>query len=222
MLGNDETKVKGTSNNNKQSGYNSMSFLEPFQVFCIQKRNEIQKTNPLLSSSDITSLLGKMWRSMDSSHRSPYIEMASQYNKSRKQNDESTLLSTYPLLSSSLSNNFQHNVNTKYSPNIFTSISAPLFKDNHEKSENIKNDQLPNNTGINNTNRAKSSNFNQNPSLTERSHLISPNKSNISPKQTDMNYSNLYIPNLTVVDRNGMSSEIAETSLNLYFSQKEK
>ena len=50
--------------------------MEPFQVFCHEKRAEVCRTNPHLSSSHITSLLGSMWRSLKPREKQAYIDVA--------------------------------------------------------------------------------------------------------------------------------------------------
>lgn len=50
--------------------------MEPFQVFCHEKRPEVCRSNPYLSSSRITSLLGSMWRSLKPYEKQAYIDIA--------------------------------------------------------------------------------------------------------------------------------------------------
>ncbi|EAX90721.1 HMG box family protein [Trichomonas vaginalis G3] len=50
--------------------------MEPFQIFCHEKRAEVSRNNPQLSSSKITSLLGTMWRSLKPYEKQSYIDVA--------------------------------------------------------------------------------------------------------------------------------------------------
>lgn len=47
--------------------------LDPFQIFCIEKRNEYMKDHPDLKSSEITSILATKWRSMSEMEKQPYL-----------------------------------------------------------------------------------------------------------------------------------------------------
>lgn len=213
MILNHENQAKGTSNYSKQSGYNSMNFLEPFQVFCIQKRSEIQKSNPLLSSSDVTSLLGKMWRSMSISHRLPYTEMASQYNKSKKQNDDQTFISSYSNNSLLPNIGYQSQQQLKFSHSTFPKSPSSSFFQNKSIKEcddhfsKSMEDDITNNIQRNfNINDTTSNEFSQTLLNVSNKPLI------ITPKS---NNSNLFIPNLTIIQRIGINNDISEISLNL-------
>ncbi|EAY18868.1 HMG box family protein [Trichomonas vaginalis G3] len=57
--------------------------LDPFQIFCIEKRNEYMKAHPKLKNSGITSMLAGIWREMSDSEKMQYnlIAMKLQNNK---------------------------------------------------------------------------------------------------------------------------------------------
>lgn len=71
--------------------------VEPFQVFCLERRPELVKEHPNLSSSQITSILGSMWRSISPDIKQYYnclsAKMALSFNQilnskiSRRNND---------------------------------------------------------------------------------------------------------------------------------------
>lgn len=50
--------------------------IEPFQIFCLDKRPEVSKIHPNLSSSQITSILGAMWRATSQSIKQYYSYMS--------------------------------------------------------------------------------------------------------------------------------------------------
>jgi hypothetical protein len=50
---------------------------EPFQIFSLRHRPELARQNPSLSSSELTSALGSMWRSLTFQARQEYLQMAS-------------------------------------------------------------------------------------------------------------------------------------------------
>jgi hypothetical protein len=52
---------------------------EPFQIFCLEKRKEIIEANPTLSYPEITSVLGRMWRSLSHDEKMHYIDIAMSY-----------------------------------------------------------------------------------------------------------------------------------------------
>ena len=60
-----------------------LQILEPFQVFCTERRDALQRENPHLTASDITSLLSQIWRSMRFEEKIPYVSISRQYNESR-------------------------------------------------------------------------------------------------------------------------------------------
>lgn len=215
----EETKGKTNSNLSKQSGCGSMNFLEPFQVFCIQKRSEIQKTNPLLSSSDITSLLGKMWRSMDSSHRLPYVEMASQYNNSQKQNDDSNIVSSYSLHPNSLSNNYQFNNHMQYLSNMHSNASPQILSNDHKYSD-INNHQ--NSQEIPNVNKFQKVNSPSASYSIEKDNLPPQVDSKDIQKESILSQPKLFLPKITIIKRDDMNSEITKTSSSFYFAQMQK
>lgn len=47
--------------------------LDPFQIFCIEKRSDCMKEHPDLKSSEITSILATKWRSMNDVEKQPYL-----------------------------------------------------------------------------------------------------------------------------------------------------
>ena len=55
--------------------------LEPFQVFCTEKREQLNRENPQLNPSEITSLLSQMWRSMDVEQKTVYVSITKKYNE---------------------------------------------------------------------------------------------------------------------------------------------
>ena len=55
--------------------------LEPFQVFCTEKREQLNRENPQLTPSEITSLLSQMWRSMDVEQKTVYVSITKKYNE---------------------------------------------------------------------------------------------------------------------------------------------
>lgn len=52
--------------------------VEPFLIFCYERRQATSQQNPFLNSSGITSLLGSIWRSMNDEEKQIYVEMAMQ------------------------------------------------------------------------------------------------------------------------------------------------
>lgn len=57
--------------------------LDPFQIFCIEKRNEYMKAHPELKNSEVTSILAGIWREMSENDKMQYnlIAMKLQNNK---------------------------------------------------------------------------------------------------------------------------------------------
>ena len=57
--------------------------LDPFQIFCIEKRNDYMREHPDLRNSDVTSILAGIWRSMSEKEKQAYniIAMQLQNNK---------------------------------------------------------------------------------------------------------------------------------------------
>jgi hypothetical protein len=49
---------------------------EPFQIFCLKKRKEVTEANPSLTYPEITSILGRLWRSLSSDEKAQYVELA--------------------------------------------------------------------------------------------------------------------------------------------------
>lgn len=47
-----------------------------FLIFCKNKRKGLQSENKNLSNSEISSLLGKIWRQMSSKEKEPFIQEA--------------------------------------------------------------------------------------------------------------------------------------------------
>jgi hypothetical protein len=50
--------------------------MEPFQIFSLQRRAEVEQQNPTLSNSGIISLLGRMWRTLPQCEKEEYMELA--------------------------------------------------------------------------------------------------------------------------------------------------
>lgn len=50
--------------------------IEPFQIFCLEKREDVAMKNPNLNSSEVTSLLGYLWRSLTPEKKEFYISMS--------------------------------------------------------------------------------------------------------------------------------------------------
>jgi hypothetical protein len=49
---------------------------EPFQIFCLRNRGDIPQRNPHLSFSEVTSVLGRLWRGLTRAQKSEYIDFA--------------------------------------------------------------------------------------------------------------------------------------------------
>jgi hypothetical protein len=50
--------------------------MEPFQIFLLRKRSEVAAQNPDLTNSELTSLLGRMWRSLPQNEKIEYLHLA--------------------------------------------------------------------------------------------------------------------------------------------------
>jgi hypothetical protein len=50
--------------------------MEPFQIFSIRRRAEVEQQNPTLSNPAVISLLGRMWRMLPPSEKDDYMELA--------------------------------------------------------------------------------------------------------------------------------------------------
>jgi hypothetical protein len=50
--------------------------MEPFQIFVFRTRSDVTQQNPELTNSEITSLLGRMWRSLPQSEKDDYMRLA--------------------------------------------------------------------------------------------------------------------------------------------------
>lgn len=76
-----------TENETKQTTWKTKKYtryiLDPFQIFCIEKRNEYMKDHPDLKSSDVTSILAGIWRGLTDIEKQPYnmLAMKLQNNK---------------------------------------------------------------------------------------------------------------------------------------------
>ena len=55
--------------------------LEPFQVFCIERRELLHSENPQLNASEITSLLSQIWRSLKAEEKTHYISISREYSQ---------------------------------------------------------------------------------------------------------------------------------------------
>ncbi|OHT03952.1 hypothetical protein TRFO_28674 [Tritrichomonas foetus] len=60
--------------------------IEPFQIFCLEKRAKVAKMHPNLSSSRITSLLGTLWRATPQQEKQIYANMASSVGRGNAPN----------------------------------------------------------------------------------------------------------------------------------------
>jgi hypothetical protein len=54
----------------------SRVMIEPYRIFFLRKRAEIAQQNPGLSNSELTSLLGRLWRAMGTSEKQEYLHLA--------------------------------------------------------------------------------------------------------------------------------------------------
>lgn len=50
--------------------------LDPFQIFCIEKRSEFLLEHPELKNSEVTSILGSIWRNMPPEEKQTYNTLA--------------------------------------------------------------------------------------------------------------------------------------------------
>lgn len=50
--------------------------LDPFQIFCIEKRSEFLLEHPELKNSEVTSILGSIWRNMPQEEKQTYNTLA--------------------------------------------------------------------------------------------------------------------------------------------------
>ena len=50
--------------------------LDPFQIYCIEKRKEVASANQHLSSSKINSILANQWRELDEKERENYANLS--------------------------------------------------------------------------------------------------------------------------------------------------
>ena len=79
--------LKENSEETKQKTWKTKRYtryiLDPFQIFCIEKRNEYMKDHPELKSSDVTSILAGVWRGLTDIEKQPYnmLAMKLQNNK---------------------------------------------------------------------------------------------------------------------------------------------
>lgn len=60
--------------------------IDPFVVFCEDHRKQVVAENANLSSCEITSILGIMWRSLDPQKKKSYFEIARAYSEYEKVN----------------------------------------------------------------------------------------------------------------------------------------
>lgn len=59
------------------------SITDPFQVFCMEKRQEVSAANPDENVSGVTSILAAMWRSMSTDKKLPYVQLARLFDLSQ-------------------------------------------------------------------------------------------------------------------------------------------
>lgn len=57
--------------------------LDPFQIFCIEKRPEYISKHPELKSFEITALLGQIWRNIKEDERYHYQVLAQKLQKNK-------------------------------------------------------------------------------------------------------------------------------------------
>ena len=57
--------------------------LDPFQIFCIEKRNDFILEHPQLKSSEITSALSQIWRNMSLEEKQTYNTLAMSLQNNR-------------------------------------------------------------------------------------------------------------------------------------------
>jgi len=55
---------------------NRFKKIDPFLIFCQEKRLSVISANPHLSNSDIISVLGSMWRSLEKPEKEHYNEIS--------------------------------------------------------------------------------------------------------------------------------------------------
>ena len=79
----DRKKDIMNSSNSFRKDNKKRKAAEPFQVFCLINRKDIQAKNLNLSPSEVTSVLSQIWRSLDAKKREKYILMANKYNSTQ-------------------------------------------------------------------------------------------------------------------------------------------
>ena len=69
------------SSDDNHGSRSNLLIVTPFQIFCMQNRNTATKLHPQLKGTAITSLLGKMWRSLDAKEKLKFEELSKSIRK---------------------------------------------------------------------------------------------------------------------------------------------
>lgn len=67
----------------KKSNRYTRYILDPFQIFAIEKRNEILSRNPHMKNSELTNTLGFLWRRMSSEEKKVYQNLATKLHNNK-------------------------------------------------------------------------------------------------------------------------------------------
>lgn len=70
---------------NKEENPSPKRARSAYIYFCTEKREEVKKSNPSISNTEILSELGKMWKSLTDKKKKPFVDMA---NKDKKRYEE--------------------------------------------------------------------------------------------------------------------------------------
>lgn len=65
--------------------------VTPFQIFCYQNREQTATMNPHLKGTAITSILAKMWRSLDHAQKQHFEEMSLALRQANTENKNQNL-----------------------------------------------------------------------------------------------------------------------------------
>lgn len=180
--------------------------IEPFQIFCLDKRAEIVKMHPNLSSSQITSIMGTMWRSTSQNIKQYYNYM-------------SLKMSSY--LNQNINDQMSNSNNSYFSappiqPNSFVQDSSLYFNSIQEsRSTNFDQIQLSNQLSTNDFVSSKSSSVFTNVNNYE---LNSCNQMNeINAKTEEVQISPPPPPHLFIIPRSKFNMEISKVSQKCLF-----
>jgi hypothetical protein len=89
-LENNQEKFQDIFNSNKQTKSNTKKIKDPnapkrpktsYIYFSLDKREEINKSNPELSTKDIMKKIGNLWKSLSDKEKEPYIKLSEQDKK---------------------------------------------------------------------------------------------------------------------------------------------